>query len=173
MRSWVIWSSDRPVTALSPFILSLWCSTGLWTLRSWAAFPTMKRFVFRSFFHSSFIHFKPKKSVRPSIHMTHLWIGRMLLHGYSVLSSSGQWWKIDVHLEASRLLEHRLILIEIFVSPPQAFFTETYMKNNPEHLERIEVLKHLIALQVTLCLRSVFCLQVHACISKHPHRDHC
>ncbi len=37
-----------------------------------------------------------------------------------------------------------------FCFAPQAFFTEAYMKKNPDHLERIEVLKHLIALQVTL-----------------------
>ncbi|XP_057212417.1 dedicator of cytokinesis protein 5 [Triplophysa rosa] len=37
-----------------------------------------------------------------------------------------------------------------FSNYEKAFFTETYMEKNPEHLERIEVLKHLIALQVPL-----------------------
>lgn len=37
-----------------------------------------------------------------------------------------------------------------FSNYEKAFFTETYMKNNPDHLERIEVLKHLIALQIPL-----------------------
>lgn len=34
-------------------------------------------------------------------------------------------------------------------SPPQAFFTSTYVQEHPEDLERIELLKHLIALQVS------------------------
>ncbi|XP_050973094.1 dedicator of cytokinesis protein 5 [Labeo rohita] len=37
-----------------------------------------------------------------------------------------------------------------FSNYEKAFFTEAYMKKNPDHLERIEVLKHLIALQVPL-----------------------
>lgn len=32
---------------------------------------------------------------------------------------------------------------------PQAFFKDAYIQEHPEDLERIEVLKHLIALQVT------------------------
>lgn len=34
-------------------------------------------------------------------------------------------------------------------APPQAFFTDAYVQEHPEDLERIEVLKQLIALQVT------------------------
>uniref|UniRef100_A0A673HK62 Dedicator of cytokinesis protein 5-like n=1 Tax=Sinocyclocheilus rhinocerous TaxID=307959 RepID=A0A673HK62_9TELE len=37
-----------------------------------------------------------------------------------------------------------------FSNYEKAFFTEAYIKKNPDHLERIEVLKHLIALQVPL-----------------------
>uniref|UniRef100_A0A9J7WWN3 Dedicator of cytokinesis 5 n=1 Tax=Cyprinus carpio carpio TaxID=630221 RepID=A0A9J7WWN3_CYPCA len=37
-----------------------------------------------------------------------------------------------------------------FSNYEKAFFTEAYMKKNPDHLERIEVLKHLIALQIPL-----------------------
>ncbi|TRY86430.1 hypothetical protein DNTS_004205 [Danionella cerebrum] len=37
-----------------------------------------------------------------------------------------------------------------FSNYEKAFFTEAYMKKNPEHLERIEVLKQLIALQIPL-----------------------
>uniref|UniRef100_A0A8C2ASF9 Dedicator of cytokinesis 5 n=1 Tax=Cyprinus carpio TaxID=7962 RepID=A0A8C2ASF9_CYPCA len=37
-----------------------------------------------------------------------------------------------------------------FSNYEKAFFTEDYMKKNPDHLERIEVLKHLIALQIPL-----------------------
>uniref|UniRef100_A0A673LU14 Dedicator of cytokinesis protein 5-like n=1 Tax=Sinocyclocheilus rhinocerous TaxID=307959 RepID=A0A673LU14_9TELE len=37
-----------------------------------------------------------------------------------------------------------------FSNYEKAFFKEAYMKNNPDHLERIEVLKHLIALQIPL-----------------------
>lgn len=32
--------------------------------------------------------------------------------------------------------------------PPQAFFTDTYIQEHPGDHERIEALKHLIALQV-------------------------
>lgn len=34
----------------------------------------------------------------------------------------------------------------------QAFFTDTYMQEHPDDLESIEVLKHLIALQVQYIL---------------------
>ncbi|XP_072538135.1 dedicator of cytokinesis protein 5 isoform X2 [Salminus brasiliensis] len=37
-----------------------------------------------------------------------------------------------------------------FANYEKAFFTEAYMKQHPEDLERIEVLKHLIALQIPL-----------------------
>ncbi|XP_051950003.1 dedicator of cytokinesis protein 5-like [Xyrauchen texanus] len=37
-----------------------------------------------------------------------------------------------------------------FSNYEKAFFTEAYMKKNPDHLELIDVLKHLIALQIPL-----------------------
>lgn len=40
-------------------------------------------------------------------------------------------------------------LAELWSCPPQAFFTDAYIQEHPEDQERIEVLKHLIALQVT------------------------
>lgn len=52
----------------------------------------------------------------------------------------------------------------------QAFFTDTYMQNHPDDHDRIEVLKHLIALQVNSLwqswIRITFLWDSHS--DKHP-----